>query len=66
MARALDRCTTILENLWWGWLLGFSSFELYADELVIVDIDDVGLPPDPWDTAAGGDLWWYQEPESEN
>jgi hypothetical protein len=46
----LDACLavapTILENLFFAWLLGFSSWESYADELLITDLLGPGDEPD--------------------
>ncbi|MES2384520.1 MAG: hypothetical protein V4593_08220 [Pseudomonadota bacterium] len=42
----LERAPTLLENLFWGWMLGFAPASDYLDELVITDLRGHGNVPD--------------------
>lgn len=45
-ARAVLDAPTVLENLFWGWIAGISSFDLYFDELCITCLSGPGHLPD--------------------
>jgi hypothetical protein len=45
LTRCAEEAPTLLESLFWGWLSGMSSVELYLEELVITDLwGDGGVP----------------------
>lgn len=44
MATALLAAPTILENLFWGWLLGVCREDLFLDTLMSEDIIELELP----------------------
>ena len=43
---ALHAAPTLLENLYWGWLLGLSSANDYLSELAITSLVGPGYLPD--------------------
>jgi hypothetical protein len=46
MQGSLDAAPTLLENRLWGWLLGYSSFDDYIDELLITPLPGPGYVTD--------------------
>jgi hypothetical protein len=47
MARALLAAPTVLENLFFGWLLGIGREDLFLAELMSEDIWELDLPDGP-------------------
>ncbi len=46
MWRSLDTAPTLLENMFWGALLGVTPWETYLEELTITPLDGPGHEPD--------------------
>jgi hypothetical protein len=43
---AMHEAPTLLEDLFWGWLLGHAKWDLYAEELMITPLQGPGYVPD--------------------